>query len=63
MIRYYGGLMMGLLMDESARRSYDADREDLRGRLPSPRPLKLPCTAPSVGICTPQLLIMKLTLL
>ena len=35
MIRYYGGLMMGLLMDESARRSYDADREDLRGRLPS----------------------------
>ena len=29
MIRYYGGLMMGLLMDESARRSYDADREDL----------------------------------
>ena len=38
MIRYYGGLMMGLLMDESARRSYDADREDLRGRLPTPRP-------------------------
>ena len=29
MIRYYGRLMMGLLMDESARRSYDADREDL----------------------------------
>ena len=27
---------MGLLMDESARRSYDADREDLRGRLVSP---------------------------
>ena len=37
MIRYYGGLMMGLLMDESARRSYDADREDLRGRLPRNR--------------------------
>ena len=36
MIRYYGRLMMGLLMDESARRSYDADREDLRGRLVSP---------------------------
>ena len=35
MIRYYGRLMMGLLMDESARRSYDADREDLRGRLPA----------------------------
>ena len=33
MIRYYGRLMMGLLMDESARRSYDADR---RSRL-SPR--------------------------
>ena len=27
---------MGLLMDESARRSYDADCEDLRGRLVSP---------------------------
>ena len=37
MIRYYGRLMMGLLMDESARRSYDADREDLRGRLPRNR--------------------------
>ena len=37
MIRYYGRLMMGLLMDESARRSYDADREDLRGRLPDER--------------------------
>ena len=31
MIRYYGRLMMGLLMDESARRSYDAEKS---GRSP-----------------------------
>ena len=50
MIRYYGRLMMGLLMDESARRSYDADRDTAVRGLSALRDLASPAVGDEVTV-------------